>query len=39
VTFLEVQTANLELSQSKIDLIDLKIEKLANLAVIASLGK
>lgn len=38
-TFLEVQTANFELSQSKIDLIDLKIEKLANLAVIAGLGK
>ncbi|MDR3124620.1 MAG: TolC family protein [Endomicrobium sp.] len=38
-TFLEVQTANFELSQSKIDLIDLKIKKLANLAIIAGLGK
>jgi outer membrane protein TolC len=35
-TFLEVQTANFELSQSK---IDLKIEKLANLAIIAGVGK
>ena len=39
VTFLEVQTANYELSQSKMDLIDLKIEKLANLTTLAALGK
>ncbi|MDR2396221.1 MAG: TolC family protein [Endomicrobium sp.] len=39
VTFLEVQTANLGLSQSRIELIDLKIEKLVNLAIIAGLGK
>ncbi|MGB2579603.1 outer membrane protein [Elusimicrobium simillimum] len=39
VTFLEVDNANFRLTESQINLVDLKIENLTRLAVIASLGK